>query len=70
MSHLCVHENDDRKGRFRFDWSNQLAPLARLDEAQDNPAVTSRSGVLAAKLQAKLSRLESIAFARRSFLHS
>ena len=58
VAHLCVHENDDRKARFRFNWSTQLEPLS------------SRDGALAAQLQAKLSRLESVPFERRSFLQA
>jgi len=53
VAHVLVHEIDDRKPRFRFDWSHQLAPLA---------------APLAGWLEAKLSALESVPFERRSFL--
>ena len=48
MAHMLVHETDGRKPHFRFDWSNQLSPLATRGRTQQ---------VLAAWLEAKLSAL-------------
>jgi len=59
LAHVLVHEADDRKPRFHFDWTQQFAPLAARGHEQQ---------ALAEWLEAKLSTLESIPFERRSFL--